>query len=181
MSAQFSIEDPLGGMSDLFRDSKISLSLADYTQDDCPLIGINARFSELCGYSASECLGRNCRFLQPEGGAGPVRERMRAFLSDESMDQARFIVPNVRKNGTPFLNLLYMSKLHRGGHTALVLGSQFDISRVSAYESEIYDRALREDLISLKLLTEKTNWSLVTSLEALASSHAIIAQARINP
>lgn len=181
MSAQFSIEDPLGGMSDLFRDSKISLSLADYTQDDCPLIGINARFTELSGYTASECLGRNCRFLQPEGGAGPVRERMRAFLGDESMDHARFVVPNVRKDGTPFLNLLYMSKLQRDGQTTLILGSQFDISRVGAYESDMYDRALREDLTSLKLLTENTNWSLVTSLEALASSHAIIAQARIDP
>lgn len=181
MSAQFSIEDPLGGMSDLFRDSKISLSLADYTQDDCPLIGINARFTELSGYTASECLGRNCRFLQPEGGAGPVRERMRAFLGDESMDHARFVVPNVRKDGTPFLNLLYMSKLQRDGQTTLILGSQFDISRVGAYESDMYDRALREDLTGLKLLTENTNWSLVTSLEALASSHAIIAQARIDP
>lgn len=181
MSAQFSIEDPLGGMSDLFRDSTISLSLADYTQDDCPLIGINARFTELSGYTASECLGRNCRFLQPEGGAGPVRERMRAFLGDESMDHARFVVPNVRKDGTPFLNLLYMSKLQRDGQTTLILGSQFDISRVGAYESDMYDRALREDLTSLKLLTENTNWSLVTSLEALASSHAIIAQARIDP
>lgn len=181
MSAHFSVEDPLGGMSDLFRDSTISLSLADYTQDDCPLIGINARFTELSGYTASECLGRNCRFLQPEGGAGPVRERMRAFLGDENKDHDRFVVPNVRKDGTPFLNLLYMSKLQRDGRTALILGSQFDISRVGAYESDIYDRALHEDLISLKLLTEKTNWSLVTSLEALASSHAIIAQARIDP
>ncbi|QZD94705.1 PAS domain-containing protein [Qipengyuania gelatinilytica] len=168
-------------MSDLFRDSKISLSLADYTRDDCPLIGINARFAELSGYSASECLGRNCRFLQPEGGAGPVRERMRAFLHEEEKDHSRFVVPNVRKDGTPFLNLLYMSKLQRDGRTALILGSQFDISRANANDSEIYDRALHEDLINLKLLTEKTNWSLVTSLEALASSHAIIAQARIDP
>ena len=181
MSAHFAIEDPLGGMSDLFRDSTISLSLADYTQEDCPLIGVNARFSELCGYSARECLGRNCRFLQPEGGAGPVRHRMRAFLGDEDKDHARFLVPNVRKDGSQFLNLLYMSKLQQAGRTSLILGSQFDISRVNAYESEIYDRALREDLINLKLLTEKTNWSLVSSLGALASSHAIIAQARIDP
>ncbi|NNC52582.1 MAG: PAS domain-containing protein [Erythrobacter sp.] len=180
MSAHFSIEDPLGGMSDLFRNSNISLSLADYTREDCPLIGINARFTEITGYTASECLDRNCRFLQPKGGAGPVRERMRAFLGDEDKDHARFVIPNERKDGTPFLNLLYMSKIQREGRTGLILGSQFDISSVNAYKSDAYDRALHEDLISLKLLTEKTNWSLVTSLEALASSHAIIAQARID-
>ncbi len=180
MSVQFSVDDPLGGLSQLFRDSMVSLTLADYTREDCPLIGINARFSEVTGYAASECLDRNCRFLQPEGGPGPVRERMRAFLADEAMGSERFLVPNERKDGTPFVNLLYMSKLQRKGRTTLILGSQFDISSVNAYETDIYDRALREDLMSLKLLTEKTNWSFVSSLEALASSHAIIAQARID-
>lgn len=180
MTAHFSVDDPLGGLSELFRSSSVSLSLADFKREDCPLIGINTRFAEVTGYAASECLERNCRFLQPENGAGPVRERMRAFLSDDERKSDRFLVPNVRKDGTPFVNLLYMSKLYEEGRPSLVLGSQFDIQQVSFVDSDFYDRALREDMKSLKLLTEKTNWSFVSSLEVLASSHAIIAQARID-
>lgn len=167
------------GLKNLFENSNVSLTIADFKRPDCPLIGANKVFFDICGYSEADTLGKNCRFLQPESGAGPVTSRMRRFLADSNTRDAKFLVPNETKSGEPFLNLVYLSKLTRGGETALVLGSQFRVGRRSADLAELYDRALREDLRKLNLLTSESNWIVLGSFEALASSHSIIAQSRI--
>mmetsp|Transcript_66751 Transcript_66751/g.207105 ORF Transcript_66751/g.207105 Transcript_66751/m.207105 type:complete len:253 (+) Transcript_66751:54-812(+) len=40
-----------------------SVTVADPTQPDCPLVACSAGFTELTGYSVQEIVGRNCRFL----------------------------------------------------------------------------------------------------------------------
>lgn len=167
------------GFKKLFENSNVSLTVADYTRPDCPLIGANQVFFDICGYSEEEVIGHNCRFLQPKTGAGPVAERMRRFLADPVAKDGKFLVPNETREGEPFLNLVYMSKLTRGGKIALVLGSQFKVRTSSQDIAELYDCALREDLRKLNLLTSESNWIVLGSFEALASSHSIIAQARI--
>ena len=166
------------GLLGLFERSTVSLTLGDFERPDCPLVAANQRFFELCGYEPDEVIGHNCRFLQPAGGAGPVRERMRQFIRDDAQADGKFVVPNETKDGEPFLNLIYMSKLNRGGKPRLILGSQFRINSERAGMAELYDRALSEDLRKLNLLTTESNWIVLGSFEALASSNAIIAQAR---
>ncbi len=163
----------------LLQRSGVSLSIADFTSDDCPLVGVNEAFCKLSGYEPEEILGRNCRFLQPEGGAGPVRERMRNFLTDEKAKDGKFLIPNVTKDGDRFLNLVYMSKLTRNGEVSLVLGSQFAVDLKAPERGDLYDRALQADLRQLNLLITEHNWTVLGSFEALASSHSIIAQARM--
>lgn len=167
------------GIRALFERSEVSLSIADYTAPDCPLVGVNQKFLEICGYEADEVLGRNCRFLQPPGGAGPVRDRMRRYLHSDDVGDAKFVVPNQTRDGETFLNLVYMSKLTRSGKVALVLGSQFRFASESREIAELYDQALKVDLRQLNLLTNESNWVVLGSFEALASSHSIIAQSRI--
>ena len=167
------------GLVTLFAKSAVSLSIADYTREDCPLVGVNQHFLDLCEYEADDVLGRNCRFLQPEGGAGPVRDRMRQFLQSGDKGSEKFVVPNVTKHGEPFLNLIYLAKLQREGETALVLGSQFSVAR-DRDKAYIYDQALSEDLRHLSILTSENNWAVLGTFEALASSHSIIAQAQID-
>ena len=48
-----------------------------------------------------------------------------------------------------------------------------------ASEPDLYDRALKESLKQLNLLTGDDNWALLGSFDALASSHSIIARARM--
>jgi hypothetical protein len=44
-------------------DLGFSVTIADPTQPDCPLVACSAGFTELSGYSVDEIVGRNCRFL----------------------------------------------------------------------------------------------------------------------
>ena len=166
------------GLAALFARSSISLTIADFTRHDCPLIGVNRRFLDICGYSSDEVLGANCRFLQPPGGAGPVCARIRKFLTDPALSNDKFVIPNVHKSGEPFLNLVYLRKLLERGKTKMVLGSQFAVTRGKS-AADVYDRALAEDLRRINLLTSENNWAVLGTYEALASSHSIIAQAHL--
>ena len=164
---------------DYIAQSRIALSLGDDRQEDCPLVAVSDAFCEMTGYSAGEVLGRNCRFLQPAGGAGPVRERMRGFITDPARTEERFLIPNERKDGTPFLNLVYMTKLSRGGRTELIVGSQFDMNRRRT-TPDAYDAALRSDLRGLSSITSESDWAVLGTMSTLATSSSIIAQARLD-
>ncbi|MBS7670812.1 PAS domain-containing protein [Croceicoccus gelatinilyticus] len=165
---------------EFMQNSGISLSVADARAEDVPLIAVNAAFENLTGYSNAEIVGRNCRFLQPEGGAGPVRERMRAFLVDDSVKEDRFLIPNVRKDGTPFLNLLYMTKIRRDGRDTFIIGSQFDFTKHDRRGHDGYDETLRKDIRELGSLTGEMGMVTLGTFRSLANSAALIAEAKLD-
>ncbi|ANU07051.1 PAS domain-containing protein [Paraurantiacibacter namhicola] len=162
-----------------FERSNVSLTLADMTLPDSPLIAINEPFRRMTGYDPQQALGRNCRFLQPAGGAGPVRARIRSFMKDEAQEEGRFIVPNVSRGGRPFLNLVYISKMRIDGRFTFALGSQFDITGKDKRMADIYDTALRQDVLSLGKLAGEYGIVMLGTYDSLASSHSIIARNRI--
>ena len=177
MNAHASMNLPVG-LEALFKTSNVALSLADANLPDMPLVMVNDKFCEITGYSREEALGRNCRFLQPENGAGPVRESMKAFLGDPKRTEERFIIANQTKAGEPFLNLVYMAKISAGKDESFVLGSQFAV-RGDAAEAQLYDKALKTDLRQLNALFRDTDWVLLGSMKALADSAAMIARYRL--
>jgi diguanylate cyclase (GGDEF)-like protein/PAS domain S-box-containing protein len=69
-----------------------------------PITFVNQAFCELTGYSASEAIGRNCRFLQ--GPKTDVREvaRIRRALRDEVSVRCELL--NYKKSGEAFWNEL---------------------------------------------------------------------------
>ena len=143
--------------------------------DDLPLVAINKVFCGVTGYGPDEALGRNCRFLQPPGGAGPVRERMHAFISDPAQGEARFVLPNITRAGEPFLNIVYMGKIARQGKPAYILGSQFKVKRAN-HGLASYEQALRSDLVSLSDILSEADWMLLGSMQAIANSSALLAR-----
>jgi hypothetical protein len=65
-NTQCSVE--LQRVVDTFKSEEIygmnfSLTLADPSHVDCPLVGCSIGFTELTGYHVQEIVGRNCRFL----------------------------------------------------------------------------------------------------------------------
>lgn len=160
--------------------SKVSLSLSDMGMDDAPLVGVNTAFCDMTGYSPEEVLGRNCRFLQPAGGAGPVRERMRSFIADDKLVEGKFLVPNVKHDGTPFLNLVYLSKIKLGKKIVYILGSQFEVKPAGKDVLDVYEEALKQDIRDLRSIAGEMGMVMLGTYEQLASSHSIIAEARLS-
>ena len=160
------------------KQSGVALTLADATAEDFPLVFVNDAFCKLTGYGPEDVIGQNCRFLQPPDGAGPVRERMRTFLANDDDTTERFLLSNRRKDGTPFVNVLYMTKIFHGKTCFFVLGSQFDAARIDGRNDTLYDSALKDDIRQVSIIAGDTGYLMYGSIESLATSTALIAQSR---
>ncbi|KAL5480716.1 hypothetical protein ACEPAI_9656 [Sanghuangporus weigelae] len=94
-------------------DLTCAFVVADVRRADAPIVYASRTFCELTGYSESESLGRNCRFLQAPGGR-VLRNEARRFTSAEAVRELRFALDkdreaqvsliNYRKDGRPFVN-----------------------------------------------------------------------------
>ncbi|KAL5522423.1 hypothetical protein ACEPAG_8439 [Sanghuangporus baumii] len=94
-------------------DLTCAFVVADVRRADAPIVYASRTFCELTGYSESETLGQNCRFLQAPGGR-VLRNETRRFTSAEAVRELRFALDkdrevqvsliNYRKDGRPFVN-----------------------------------------------------------------------------
>lgn len=92
--------------------------VTDATQPDCPIMFASACFLAMTGYSHSEVIGRNCRFLQgPDTDRSEVA-RIRDALRSERNYSGRLL--NYKKNGSPFWNLLTITPI-RDAHDRVIM------------------------------------------------------------
>ncbi|AXB79270.1 PAS domain-containing protein [Novosphingobium sp. P6W] len=162
-----------------FDDSPTALSLASVIGDH-PLVYVNRKFVDLTGYSAEEILGRNCRVLQRDVDDREARSMLSVFLLNEDAEGVRTPIVNFRKDGTAFVNLLYLSRLRApAGQTRYFFASQFDISRVQPQRLNDYDRELRRTLTRLARLAADSGLIVEEALATIADAAATIAQAKL--
>lgn len=183
---------PMAGSNDLsdltipdelrtfFENSPVALALGSPDADN-PLILVNGRFADLTGYSQKDLAGRNCRILQGAAEDHEARARLRAFLGDDAAANVRTPILNFRKDGTPFVNLLYMSRLRTlSGRTRYIFASQFDVSRAQPDRLRAYDSDLRLTLTRLSPVAAESGIIVEGTLTTIANSAATIAQARLS-
>ena len=105
----------------------VSVTLADPTRADCPLVYVNSEFCRTTGYAFDDVIGKNCRFLQGDGTDADAIERIRkAICAGEALE---IELLNYRKSGEPFWNHLKLSPVYdAAGHIAGFVGIQRDIS-----------------------------------------------------
>lgn len=98
-------------------DASCALIMCDLQQHDCPIVYASDPFMELTGYSQSEAIGRNCRFLQAPGGKVRPKSTRKYVDKDLIKKMRRAVeinneisveVTNFKKNGQKFVNLLTM-------------------------------------------------------------------------
>jgi PAS domain S-box-containing protein len=81
--------------------------IVDARLPDMPISYVNKHFEQMTGYSSKETVGRNCRFLQngesQQEGLSTLRDAIKARKS------CQVTLRNFRKNGTPFVNELFVS------------------------------------------------------------------------
>jgi PAS domain S-box-containing protein len=103
---------------------------------DRPLVYVNKGFENLTGYSATEVIGKNCRFLQGDETNQPGIIEIRQALRDGRECEA--IVKNFRKDGTSFWNELKISPVYDAeGNLTNFIGVQTDISERLATEQAL--------------------------------------------
>jgi PAS domain S-box-containing protein len=76
---------------------------------DQPIVFVNAAFTRITGYSATEAMGRNCRFLQGRDTDRDMVEKMRRAVT--AGRAATVTIRNYRKDGKTFWNEVNISPL----------------------------------------------------------------------
>jgi phosphoserine phosphatase RsbU/P len=114
------------------------ITIADATLPDEPLIYANAGFERLTGYSASEIIGRNCRFLQGPGTDPETVAVLRAAI--QKRETVTVTLLNYRKDGSPFWNRLSITPVRdAAGAVTHFIGVQSDVT-----EEKLAKDALQE-------------------------------------
>jgi diguanylate cyclase (GGDEF)-like protein/PAS domain S-box-containing protein len=110
--------------------------ITDATQRDNPAIYANPAATKLTGYSVSEILGHNSRFLQGSDVNQPDLKRLRTAI--KTQQECKVVVRNYRKDGTLFWNELYISPVqNEQGQVTHFIGIQNDITEQKRAEAEL--------------------------------------------
>ena len=124
--------------------SPIATVISNPRRSDNPLELANPAFCALTGYSESEIVGRNCRFL-----AGELTEPWITDLIRHAIGSRRPVlvdILNYRRDGSPFRNAVLVSPLFdEDGNLAWFLGSQVDLGS----DSPTYFDARRSRAVSM--------------------------------
>jgi PAS domain S-box-containing protein len=145
-------------------DASISgIIITDHQQPDNPIIYCNKAFEDITGYTRSDIIGHNCRFLQQEDRNQQARQTL--FNAIKEGGKCVVEIRNYKKDGTLFWNELYMSPIKdENGNVLFFIGVQNDITRRKLAEEE-----LKSDKKKMERRIEERTQSLRESEEYLAS------------
>lgn len=101
-----------------------------------PLTYVNKAFEAMTGYSRSEVIGRNCRFLQCANTEQQQVQKIREALRTHSA--VKVAITNARKDGSEFMNLLALKPVcNPQGQCVYVIGVQYDVTQPQTCKSDL--------------------------------------------
>ena len=117
-------------------DANVSITLADPSQIDDPLVYVNDAFEQTTGYPSEETLGRNCRFLQGEATDPEKVATLREAIDNE--EPVSVELRNYRRDGTEFWNRLTVTPIYDDDNNLIrYLGTQEDVTERKEREREL--------------------------------------------
>ncbi|WP_392482842.1 PAS domain S-box protein [Nostoc sp. C110] len=121
--------------------TKNGIIIADARLPCNPVIYVNCAFEEITGYSATDVIGQNCRFLQradiEQSALNDLRSSIQAGTS------CKVILRKYRKDGILFWNELGISPIDdENGKLSHFIGIQTDISHRKQAEASLHQQAL---------------------------------------
>ena len=122
--------------------------ITDAREADQPIIYANPAFERITGYSPTEAIGRNCRFLQAEerdqSGLAELRDNL------DNQREVQTVLRNYRKDGTAFWNQLFISPIaDESGDISHHVGVLKDVSVQRNYQAELSYNANHDRLTGL--------------------------------
>ncbi|RCJ39568.1 hypothetical protein A6770_38825 [Nostoc minutum NIES-26] len=120
--------------------------IADARLANNPVIYVNSAFEQITGYSATEVIGHNCRFLQSTDiQQQPIINELRSAI--KTGKSCKVILRNYRKDGILFWNELSISPIHdENGQLTHFIGIQNDISDRAFAEAALREKEERWQL-----------------------------------
>ncbi|MGO4670222.1 putative bifunctional diguanylate cyclase/phosphodiesterase [Bosea sp. 2RAB26] len=120
--------------------------VSDLGDKDCGLTYVNRAFERITGYSSSEAIGKNCRYLQGGDRLQPeIRDIRRAIERRRSICVT---LRNYHKDGTPFWNELRLEPISAAnGQPTHYLGLMRDVTTRKRALDKI-ERSARFDLLT---------------------------------
>ncbi|KAJ9056004.1 hypothetical protein DSO57_1037547 [Entomophthora muscae] len=117
-------------------DMNASFVVVDARKYDFPIIYASNSFEKLTGYTPSEVVGRNCRFLQSPDGHVSLGSRRR--YTDNTVvhriksqiiqgKEYQTSIVNYKKNGQPFINLITAIPIFEDEEIMYYVGFQVDL------------------------------------------------------
>lgn len=149
ISVQKEIEVSLMLKSEALQSAANGILITDALKPDNPIIYFNQAFENLTGYSESEILNKNCRFLQGKDRDQEELHKLRTAIKKGESCEA--ILRNYKKDGTLFWNHLFITPIiNSKGVVTNFIGIQNDITKRLKAEEErnhlakIFDESLNE-------------------------------------
>jgi diguanylate cyclase (GGDEF)-like protein/PAS domain S-box-containing protein len=129
-----------------------------------PLIYVNSAFETITGYSSEEAVGRNCNFLQGSDRDQPELQKLRDAIREKR--SASVLVRNYRKDGSLFLNELYIAPVTDGqsDQVRYFVGVLYDVTQIRRYQEDLEHQANYDALTGLanrNLLNERIQQALI--------------------
>jgi PAS domain S-box-containing protein len=110
--------------------------IVDMLEPGQPVMFVNHAFTRITGYTASETIGKNCRFLQGTDHDQPELSKLRDAV--EARHEWRGTLRNYRKNGTMFWNELSLFPVFDAhGRLTHYVGLQMDVTERRKAEEEL--------------------------------------------
>jgi PAS domain S-box-containing protein len=127
--------------------SRVGIVIADARLPDMPLIYVNPAFEQMSGYSATEVLGLNCRFLQGPEKNQAARHELRHAIKERR--HCTVTLRNFRKDGTLFWNELTISPVFdEAGELTHFVGIQANVTqRIQAEKALLVEKNKSERLL----------------------------------
>ena len=139
--------------------------IVDVQQPNMPLIYVNGAFEIITGYSREEAIGRNCRFLQGGDTDQAELQKLRAAINERRSTSV--LLRNYHKDGSMFLNELYVSPVNEGLEGEPVrhfVGVLYDVTQIKRYQADLEHQANYDPLTGLanrNLLYERAEQALI--------------------
>lgn len=166
--------------------SPIATVISNPRRPDNPLEVANPAFCALTGYSESEIVGRNCRFLAGEETEPWITDRIRAAIG--ARRSVLVDILNYRRDGTRFRNGVLVTPLFDdNGGLAWFLGSQVELGpdsprqfdarrgRALALVKALPDRRRQVlEMMSRGLLNKQIAWELKISEKTVKMHRSLL-------
>ena len=108
-------------------EANLGITISDPSKPDNPLIYVNDGFLDQTGYSRTEAIGRNCRFLQGDDRDQAALDTLRDAIGDE--EPVTVELRNYRKDGEQFWNRLSVTPIYDdAGELVNYIGIQQDVT-----------------------------------------------------